>query len=545
MSQAKSKKRSTKQFPVHKVKIRANLCYLAKVIKGYFFFNDPPMVIQTSVAEQYESYRSYMRKLADVRSALAVMQWDQETYMPEKGSGFRAQQVATLSELAHEMATSEKLGSLLSGLGAAGELGEKERRNVALNLEDFEKQKKYSSAFVRRMSETISKSFNAWIDAKRENKFSLFAPHLSELVALKKEETVILGYKSHPYDALLDEYEKGCTVALLDQTFSGLAPRLRTLLERIASAPRVDDGFMYQHFDHQKQWAFGMELIGDLGFDTAAGRQDLSAHPFSTSFNPKDVRITTRINEDDFNSMTWSCIHETGHALYEQGLPESEYGLPSGEYASLGIHESQSRLWENHVGRSQAYWSNRYPRLQAGFPEHFGAVTLDNFYRGINVVRPSLIRTEADELTYHFHVMIRYEIEKKLITGDLAAADLPAFWNESYERLLGVTVPDDSRGCLQDVHWSHGSFGYFPTYSLGSFYAAQFYRQAVKDNPEIPNEMTVGETGNLLKWLRQHIHAQGRTYTSEELCQQATGEGLNISYFLEYLLDKYGRIYHL
>ena len=503
------------------------------------------MVIQNSAADLYELYRAALGKLTDVRSALAIMQWDQETYMPEKGADFRARQVATLSELAHEMATSEKLGDMLNGLRGAAGLTEIQQRNVDLTWQDFEKQKKYSSAFVRRMSETVSKSFNAWIDAKRENKFSIFSPHLAELVELKKEEAGLLGYEAHPYDALLDEYEKGCTVSLLDHTFSDLAPKLRALLERIGSASPVDDRFMYQHFDHQKQWAFGMELIRDLGFDTTAGRQDLSAHPFSTSFNPRDVRITTRINENDFNSMTWSCIHETGHALYEQGLPTEEYGLPSGEFASLGIHESQSRLWENHVGRSLSYWSNRYPRLQAGFPDKFGDVTLDQFYAGINVVRPSLIRTEADELTYHFHVMIRYEIEKKLITGELDPAALPEYWNQSYKQLLGVDVPDDSRGCLQDVHWSHGSFGYFPTYSLGSFYAAQFFGQAVKENPEIPSQMGLGETSQLLQWLRQHIHAQGRTYTSEELCQRATGEGLNVSFFMEYVLDKYGKIYDL
>ncbi len=497
----------------------------------------------SSGKEIYREYRDHMVKLADIRNALALMQWDQETYMPAKGAGFRAQQMATLSELAHGMATSEKLEGLLKSLNGHAELNETERKNIALNAADFEKQKKYSPAFVRRMSETTSKSFNAWIAAKKENRFVLFEKELDELIQLKKEETHILGFSDHPYDALLDEFEKGCTVKLLDKIFPDLRPRLIEISDRISQKEQVDDSFLLKQYDKQKQWDFGMKIIRDLGFDFEAGRQDLSAHPFTTSFNKNDVRVTTRIQENDFNNMTWSCIHETGHALYEQGLPESEYGLPSGEYASLGIHESQSRLWENHVGRSRGFWKFHYPGLRALFPEALQPVSLPAFYAGINIVKPSLIRTEADELTYHFHVMIRYEIEKMLITGELKTLDIPACWNEQYQKYLGVTVPGDQQGCLQDVHWSHGSFGYFPTYSLGSFYAAQFYRTAQKDLPGLEQEMERGNTTGLLTWLRQRIHVHGRTYTSEELCEKVTGETLKVQYFLDYLLDKYGKIY--
>jgi carboxypeptidase Taq len=491
----------------------------------------------------YESYRTHMRKLADVRAALALMQWDQETYLPSKGAGFRAQQVATLSEMAHELAISDKLGHLLESLENSHGLTETELKNISLNREDFAKQKKYKPAFVRKMSETVSRSFNAWNQAKKENQFSLFEKELTELVELKKEETQILGYSDHPYDALMDEFEKGCTVKLVDKIFSNMLPKLRSVLEKIQHAQPIDDTFIFKSYDKKKQWDFGMQVIAELGFDFEAGRQDISSHPFSTSFNKNDVRITTRIDEHDFSSMFFSCIHETGHALYEQGLPETEYGLPSGEFASLGMHESQSRLWENHVGRSHAFWKFHFPLAAERFPEAFKNITEVGFYKAINKVSPSLIRTESDELTYHFHVMIRYEIEKMLMKGELKTEDIPACWNEQYKKWLDVDVPDDRRGCLQDVHWSHGSFGYFPTYSLGSFYAAQFFASANKDDDQLQLKMEKGNTAGLLQWLRQRVHASGRIYNSEEICTIATGESLNVQYFLDYLLDKYEKIY--
>ncbi len=493
--------------------------------------------------ELYESYREHMRKLADVRAALALMQWDQETYLPSKGANFRAQQVATLSEMAHELASSDKFGFILDSLQKNAELSEMETKNISLSQEDFIKQKKYKPAFVRKMSEAVSKSFNAWNIAKKENRFSFFKNELAELVELKKEETQILGFTEHPYDALMNEFEKGCTVKLMDKIFGNMLPNLRIILDRIEQANPTEDSFLFQKFDKKKQWEFGLRIIAELGFDFEAGRQDLSSHPFSTSFNKYDVRITTRIDENDFSSMLFSCIHETGHALYEQGLPESEYGLPSGEFASLGIHESQSRLWENHVGRSHSFWKFHFPLVREKFPEVFNGIKEDFFYKAVNKVKPSLIRTEADEVTYHFHVMIRYEIEKMLIAGELKTEDIPACWNEKYKQWLNVNVPDDQRGCLQDVHWSHGSFGYFPTYSLGSFYAAQFFANAKKTDWLLEEKMSKGETLELLQWLRQRIHSYGRSYTSEEICKMATGETLDVRYFVAYLLDKYGKIY--
>jgi carboxypeptidase Taq len=501
------------------------------------------MAASASSRELYGEYREQMHQIADVKNAIAVLQWDQETYLPSKGTGFRAQQIATLSQEAHRLFTSDSLGRLLEELGGRNNLSEEEKANLTLSLEDFTKQKKYPPAFVRTLSETASKSYHAWICARKENRFALFEKDLGALISLKKQETEILGYSSHPFDALLNEFEKGCTVALLDKTFTEIAPPLKELLDRITSQKQVDDGFLHQFYSRQEQWDFGISIIRQLGFDFEAGRQDISEHPFTTSFNCRDVRITTRIDEQDLGNMIWSCIHETGHALYEQGLPESQYGLPLGEFASLGVHESQSRLWENHIGRSRQFWEYAYPLISNTFPRQLQDLSLDGFYRAVNKVEPSLIRTQADELTYHFHVMIRYELEKLLINGNLQTPDIPAWWNEQYKSWLGVQVPDDRRGCLQDVHWSHGSFGYFPTYSLGSFYAAQFFGAAENEIEGLYQSVREGKTQLLLDWLRIHIHQFGRRFTSEELCRKATGKPLDIQCFLNYMLDKYRKIY--
>ncbi|HUR10467.1 MAG TPA: carboxypeptidase M32 [Flavitalea sp.] len=395
------------------------------------------------------------------------------------------------------------------------------------------------------MAETINKSFHQWIEARKQNDFSIFLPLLSELVVLKREEAHILGFDDHPYNALLNEHDKGSTVKLIDQVFNSIRTPLKNLLDQIQNQPQVEDKFLFSYYPKDKQWQFGLEMLRRLGYDFNAGRQDISEHPFSVSFNSNDVRITTRINENDLGSMTWSCIHELGHAFYEQGLPDIHYGLPLGEAISYTIHESQSRLWENHVGRSGVFCETWLPLFISYFPGQLKDVSPLDFFAAINKVNPSLIRTEADELTYHFHVMIRYELEKKLVEKSLEVADIPAYWNENYRQLLNVAVPDDLKGCLQDVHWSHGSFGYFPTYSLGSFYASQFYATATREIPLLEESLRKSDTRPLLHWLRNQIHRFGRMYTSEEMSVHITGEGLNVSHFIKYLTDKYRLIYKL
>lgn len=492
----------------------------------------------TSSENLYQQYRQQLSKIADVKYSAAVLQWDQETYLPPKGAEFRGRQLATLSEIAHQMFTDEKVGNLLQEL-LSKELTAEQKRNVELSWDDFSRLKKLYPGFVGKMSEAVSASFYAWIEARKQNDFSVFKTKLTPLVDLKREEAELFGYEGHRYNALMDEYEKGITVAMLDKVFSDIKTPLLDLLYKVQQKPAIHDDFLFQHFPRKNQWKFGLYLAKQLGFDFDAGRQDISEHPFTTNFNSQDVRITTRIDENDFKNMAWSTIHEVGHALYEQGLPPAQYGLPLGEFASLGIHESQSRLWENCVGRGEAFWQFYYPKLMEYFPEQFKNVSEEQFVKAINKVEPSLIRTEADELTYHFHIMVRYELEKRLIEGSLEVKEIPLYWNDQYKALLGVTVPDDKNGCLQDVHWSHGSFGYFATYSLGSFYAAQFWEKVKTDIPRLETDLAnEGKTSELLGWLRNNIHKHGRLYTSDELCAAVTGKTLDSTVFVTYLSNK-------
>lgn len=501
-------------------------------------------MVENSLPDLYREYQLEMTKIADIRYASAVLQWDQETYLPPRGANIRGQQIATLSEIAHRFFTSEELGSLLQEILGREGLDAVQKRNIELTWEDYTRQKKFTSAFVRKLSETISKSFHSWMEARKVSDFSVFAGDLAQLIDLKKQEADLLGYVDHPYNALLNDHDKGSTVQLLDAVFDRLRPSLKELVQTIAAQPQVDDSFLFQHYPKDKQWEFGLGVLKELGYDFDAGRQDISEHPFTINFNSNDVRITTRIHENDLAGMVWSCIHELGHALYEQGLPSQQYGLPAGEPASFSIHESQSRLWENHIGRSFAFCERWLPVLKDFFPDQLKNIDEEKLYAGINKVQPSLVRTEADEVTYHFHVMIRYELEKILIEGTLDPKDIPGYWNEQYYKYLGVRVPDDKLGCLQDVHWSHGSFGYFPTYSMGSFYAAQFYVKASDAVPSLEQDLKDGTTQPLLKWLQANIYQHGRTLTSEELCTAVCGKSLDIHHFLDYILAKYKKIYN-
>ena len=496
-----------------------------------------------STAKLYSTYKTKMQKIADVKYASAVLQWDQETYLPPKGNDFRGQQIATLSEIAHQLFTDKKMGELLEQLSSCEDLTSSEKRNIVLSKEDYERNIKLSAAFVRQLSETVNQSYHAWAKARKENSFALFEQPLHELIQLKKQEADMLGYEQHPYNALMNDYDKGLTVTKVDSLFVELKTPLLNLLDSLKNKKSIDNSFLFQEFKKDNQWEFGLEILKRIGFDFEAGRQDISLHPFTTNFSSKDVRVTTRIDEHDFSNMTWSCLHEGGHALYEQGLPADQYGLPLGEYCSLSIHESQSRLWENCIGRGLPFWQHNFKLLTNSFPKQLKDINIEKFYKGINSVSPSLIRTEADELTYHFHVMIRYEIEKMLIEGSLPTKDIPACWNEMYQKYLGVKVPDDNRGCLQDIHWSHGSFGYFATYSLGSLYAAQLYSTIEKKYPAVSEDLTNGKINSIQDWLNKEIYCNGRYYSSEELCKKATGETLQSSYFIEYATKKFSEIY--
>lgn len=495
--------------------------------------------------EKYEDYKKHCEKIADIEHAISILNWDQEVFMPEKSAARRAQQIATLSGLHHQVSTDKNYGNLLNKLSSDSSLNEEQQRNIKESLKEFERNTKFSEDFVTKMSKTISESFIAWQEAKQKDDFSLFAPKLKELVTLKREECEILGYEAHPYDAQLNLYEPGATVKELDSLFNDVKNHLVDFVALIAKAAQNDDSIMLQYFEKSKQVDFTEELLSQMGYDFKAGRQDISSHPFTTTFSSKDVRVTTRVNENDLSEILWSSIHEGGHALYEQGLLDENYGLPSGSYLSLGIHESQSRLYENNVGRNIVYWKNNFKRLQEIFPEQLSSYSVEDFYKAMNLVKPSLIRTNADELTYHFHVLIRYEIEKELISGKIEVDDLPTIWNKKYKDYLNIDVPSDSKGVLQDIHWSHGSFGYFPTYSIGSFYAAQFFHQALMEIPNLENQIEIGNLNPLLDWLRNKIHQHGRLFAAEELCIKVTGEKLNFKYFMEYAKNKYSKLYQL
>tara|TARA_B110000263_G_scaffold163101_1_gene141972 strand:- start:450 stop:1943 length:1494 start_codon:yes stop_codon:yes gene_type:complete len=495
--------------------------------------------------KNYKDYVNHSRKITDLHMSMAVLGWDQETKMPKNGSKFRAQQLSTLAEISHKLSIDNDYGNLLLKLSNDNSLDKDQSRNIELSLKKFEKSKKYSADFIIEESKLISIAFQKWRLAKENNDFTIFENSLENLVELRKKECELLGYKEHPYDALLNEYEPGLTTSEVEIIFSNIRDYLVPFIKKISCEAKIEDSFYFQYFNKDKQWGFGINLLEKMGYDFDSGRQDISAHPFSTHFSPEDARVTTRIDENNLSEMIWSCIHEGGHALYEQGILSQNYGLPLGETISLGIHESQSRLWENNVGRSHAYWKNNYNSLKSIFPEQLSEVSANNFYQAANNVKPSLIRTNADELTYHLHVLIRFEIEKSLIEGSISVNNLPSIWNAKYKEYLGIDVPSVSKGVLQDIHWSHGSFGYFPTYTIGSFYAAQFYNQALNDIPNLENEIEEGNMKNLLDWLRKNIHQHGKRYDAQELCIKVTGVKLDFKYFMDYVKEKYTEIYSL
>jgi len=493
---------------------------------------------------QYEDYHQRLLKIADLEGIRSVLSWDQQTYMPQGSAAGRSRQMSTLAGMTHELSVDPALKKLVDELAAKDLKDPWQKKNVALSSKSLEKKSKLSKEFVIEMSEVVSRAFQSWVKAKSAEDFSIFEPDLTKLVELKRKEAELVGYEDHPYDCLMDEYEPGAKTANIEKLFADVREQLVDFVGQIHKQKQNDESFIFNEYKHDEQWDFGIDLLRKMGYDFTKGRQDISAHPFTTTFDREDVRVTTRVNENDISEMTWSCIHEGGHALYEQGLPLEQHGLPCGYPISLGIHESQSRVWENNVGRSLPYWKGLYSDVQKRFPENLKNVSIEDFYKAINVVKPSFIRTNADELTYHFHIMVRFEIEKALIEGSMKAKDIPQVWNQKYKDYLGIEVSKPSEGCLQDVHWAYASFGYFPTYSLGSFYAAQFYQQAKKDIPGLEAGFAKGDSSPFLAWLRENIHQHGRLYEAEELCERITGEGLNFRYFMDYAHEKYSGIYN-
>ena len=503
-----------------------------------------------------EPLATRLLEIQRINSAASVLSWDQETYMPAGGGGARAEQLAALQGIAHQQLVSSDTEQLLgtwldlqTGLPREqdGELWD-ESSNALLRevWRDYSRAKKLPSDFVMRLSRECSLAQQVWAEARTQSNFKSFLPSLRTVLSLKREEAQYFGFEGTPYNALLDVYEPGSTVAGLRPLFAQLKTRLVPLLKRIQqSSVQIDDTFLYHAYDQARQLEFGRLVLIAMGYDFEKGRLDLSAHPFTTSFHPTDVRVTTRVYEHDLPSCLFSCIHEGGHGLYDQGLDPTHYGTPLGESVSLGIHESQSRLWENCVGRSRAFWRFFYPILQATFHHQLRAVEMEQFYAVINRVKPSLIRVEADELTYNLHIMLRFEIEQDLIEGKTNPEELPDIWNHKMKEYLGIVPSLDGDGVLQDVHWSMGAFGYFPTYTLGNLYAVQFYEQAKHEIPHIEDEIAAGQLMVLRRWLGQKIHRWGRMFTPDHLAQRVTGVSLNPEPFLRYIERKYGELYRL
>ena len=492
--------------------------------------------------------RELLGIVSDLNAAQAVLGWDQETYMPPAGVEARAQQLATLGRLAHERFTSDEVGRLLERLeqeGAAWPPDSDEARLLRVTRRDWQRAVKVPAALVQELAATTARAQQAWRQAREQADFAAFRPHLERVLELLLRKADALGYRDEPYDALLDEYEPGMTAAQIGATFAALRRQLVPLVEAIAEQPAPADEFLHRRFDERARWRFGEQVIRDFGFDFTRGRQDRSAHPFSTSFSIDDVRITTRVQRDFLPTALFGTLHEAGHALYEQGVDRALERTPLASGASLGVHESQSRLWENLVGRSHAFWRYYYPRLIEVFPEQLGDVSLDAFWAAINRVQRSPIRVEADEVTYNLHVMLRFEIETALVAGRLRVADLPEAWNELTRELLSLTPADDAEGVLQDIHWSLGSIGYFPTYTLGNLISAQLWRRISEDLPDLQEQIGRGEFGALLGWLRDNVHRHGRKFTATELLERITGGGLDAGAWLAYVRDKFGRLYRL
>lgn len=492
--------------------------------------------------------RKRLVEIAHIASVHNVLSWDQEVHMPKKGIGARAEALAGIGKIIHEKTLALDRDGLLTTLKHnldAGKIRREDAIIVAETWRTFERQKKLPVEFVSNLSKTLASSQHAWGVAKERNDFASFLPHLRKVIVLKQQEASLVGYAHSPYDALLDAHEPGMTTEEITRILDDLKLFLLPFLKKIRGSKQPKLPVLTGKFPLSRQKAFNEYVAKKIGFDFEAGRIDISTHPFTTTFHQHDVRITTRYRENDILYSIGSTIHEVGHALYEQGLPHQHFGTPLAESVSFGIHESQSRLWENNIGKSRPFWAFLYPHLKKEFPAPFKAISLDEFYRAINAVRPSLIRTEADELTYNLHIILRFEIERALIEGTLNPKDLPAVWSDKMRAYLGISVPDDARGVLQDVHWSLGAFGYFPTYALGNIYAAQLYHTMQKRIPNLSTKISRGNLSEPREWLREAIHAHGKQFTANELIKKVTGEPPTSKYLIDYFQKKYGALYAL
>jgi len=497
--------------------------------------------------EKLAKLKARLREVNDLQSAAALLQWDQATYMPRAGAAARARQVATLQRLAHEQFIDEGVGRLLEEMRPYEQdlpYDSDEAGLLRVARREYERAAKVPAGFTARMAEHQAASYEVWTRARPANDFAAVRGCLEKTVDLSRELAGFFPGCRHIADPLIDFADYGLTVALLRPLFAELRGELTPLVEAIAAAPPPDDACRRQFFDPGQQLDFGLSVVRQFGYDFDRGRQDQTHHPFMTKFSLGDVRITTRVKPNDLGEALFSTLHEAGHALYEQGINPDYEGTVLAHGASAGVHESQSRLWENLVGRSLVFWQHAYPRLQTVFRTQLGHVPLATFYRAINKVQRSLIRTEADEVTYNLHVMIRFELELALLEGKLAVGDLPEAWRAAYRRDLGLEPSDDRDGVLQDVHWyAFQVGGCFQCYTLGNLMSAQFHQAALQARPDIPADIAAGRFDTLHGWLREHLYRHGSKYTAAELLQRVTGGPLQVGPYLRYLKQKYAPLY--
>lgn len=484
-----------------------------------------------------------MMELRDIGSAIRLMSWDQAVLLPPKGAPGRARAMATMQGFAHQKMTSPEMGELIDELAGDDSLDEQQTASVRNLKRDYDKATRVPPELVKEMAEAEGLAYQAWTEARPANDFSVIQPHLEKMFDLKKQEADALGWDNERYDALLDLFEPDMSAAEAEALFkdliAGLKPFAEEVLDRVPDRPE----FLDAAYDDDDQMAFSHWLVGILKFDTDGGRLDKSPHPFTSAVGPGDVRQTTRTLPRELMASIYATAHETGHALYEQGVPEEWSDLPIGTFPSLGLHESQSRLWENQVGRSRAFTAFMLPHLKEHFPSQLGTVTPEEFYRGANDVRRSLIRVHADEVTYNLHLALRLELELALFRDELDVKDLPEAWDDAMERHIGIKPPDVGDGVLQDMHWSIGAIGYFPTYTIGTLYAAAFFAKAGEDLPGLEDDLGQGETGRLLEWLRENIHQEGYMYPAKDLAKKVLGAELSAQPFLDYLRSKYAELY--
>jgi carboxypeptidase Taq len=497
----------------------------------------------------YDELLRRAREEALLASCASLLGWDELTYMPRGGVANRGNQMAYLAGLEHDLSTHPRIGELLDELERSPLMSDP-HAPPAVNVREirrvYDRATRVPRQLVEDLARTTSAAQQAWVAARQDNDFAYFRPWLKKIVALKRREAEAVGYQAEPYDALLDEYEPGATTRELTRLFASLRRDLVPLAAAIGEARRKPNvALLHRDYAIERQRIFGEAVAGALGFDFENGRLDPTAHPFFSTIGPGDCRITTRYHATHFNEAFFGLLHELGHGLYEQGLDPEHYGTPLGDAVSLGMHEAQARLWENLVGRSRPFWEHFFPRARQVFHETLADVTLDDFYRAINHVGPSCNRVQADEVTYNLHVLVRFELEQALLSGDLKPADVPAAWNEAYRHYLGVTPANDAEGCLQDGHWSSGLIGYFPTYTLGNVFAAQLFARAAQDLDGLDGQFARGDFGSLLRWLRTHVYRQGRRYSAAVLIERVTGAAPDHRPLIEALQQKYSALYEI